>query len=142
MVGVFNVQGSCWSRTKRAFHTHDPSPPVLETLVRPTDVHSFAQTGSSPQHFAMYSDQTRKLTLSAPQEDGVTIRLAAGKSDVVTVGPLLNLGSAFLLVRSNMHCYIHTCFSCRFVQTQHALLHTHATLVGLQPLQHNRSRSV
>ena len=94
MVGVFHVQGSSWSRKKRQFYTHDPSPPVLETLVRPTDVHTFVQCGGAPQHFAMYSDQTQQITLSAHQEDGVTVRLAAGKSDVVTVAPIFGIGTS------------------------------------------------
>ena len=96
LVGVFNVQGSSWSRKKRRFHTHDPCPPVLETLVTPTHVHSFAQPGSAPQphHFAMWSDRTQALILSAHQEDGMTIRLAAGASDVVTVAPIFGVGTA------------------------------------------------
>jgi len=94
LVGVFNVQGSSWSRKKRRFYTHDPSPPVLETLVTPTHVHSFAQPGSAPQRFAMWSDQTQALILSAHQEDGMTVRLAAGASDVVTVAPMFGVGTA------------------------------------------------
>ncbi|KAL0042463.1 hypothetical protein WJX79_000575 [Trebouxia sp. C0005] len=94
LVGVFNVQGSSWSRKKRRFYTHDPSPPVLETLVTPTHVHSFAQPGSTPQHFAMWSDRTQALVLSAHQEDGLTVRLAAGASDVVTVAPIFGVGTA------------------------------------------------
>jgi len=94
LVGVFNVQGSSWSRKKRRFFTHDPFPPVLETLVTPTHVHSFAQPGSAPQHFAMWSDQTQALVLSAHQEDGMTVRLAAGGSDVITVAPIFGVGTA------------------------------------------------
>ena len=94
MVGVFNVQGSSWSRKRRCFYTHDPSPPVLETLVTPTDVHTFAQPGSSPDHFALYSDQTQALILSTHQQDGMSVRLPAGQSDVITVAPLFGQGSA------------------------------------------------
>lgn len=86
MVGVFNVQGSSWSRKKRAFHTHDPTPPLLQTLVTPTDINTFAQSGSTPQHFVMYSDQSKKLVLTAHQE--LNVRLKAGSSDVVTVAPV------------------------------------------------------
>ena len=42
VVGVFNVQGASWSRTKHVFVTHDPSPPPLEAVVRPQDVAPFA----------------------------------------------------------------------------------------------------
>jgi len=38
VVGVFNIQGSTFSRAHRAFHTHDHSPPTLKTIVRPGDV--------------------------------------------------------------------------------------------------------
>nr|UAD82042.1 raffinose synthase 2 [Trebouxia lynnae] len=91
VVGVFNVQGSSWSRKKRAFHTHDPSPPVLQTLVNPTDINTFAQASSNPQHFVMYSDQNKTLTLAVHQQD-LPVRLEAGKSDVITVAPLFGVG--------------------------------------------------
>lgn len=91
VVGVFNVQGSSWSRKKRAFYTHDPNPPVLQTLVTPTDIHTFAQSSSAPQHFVMYSDQSKHFTLAAHQEE-LTIRLQPGKSDVVTVAPVFGVG--------------------------------------------------
>ena len=91
IVGVFNVQGSSWSRKKRAFYIHDPSPPVLQTYVNPLDIHSFVQSGSNPQHFALYSDESKKLTLAGHQQD-MTVRLAPGKSDVVTVAPVFGIG--------------------------------------------------
>lgn len=92
VVGVFNVQGSSWSRKKRAFHTHDPSPPLLETLVNPTDINTFAQSSSAPQHFVMYSDQARQFALTAHQRN-MTVTLKAGKSDVVTIAPVFGIGS-------------------------------------------------
>ena len=91
VVGVFNVQGSSWSRKKRAFHTHDPKPPLLHTLVSPTDINTFAQSGSTPQHFAMYSDQSKKLVLTVHQKE-LTVRLKAGSSDVITVAPVFGSG--------------------------------------------------
>lgn len=91
VVGVFNVQGSSWSRKKRAFHTHDPTPPLLQTLVTPADIHTFAQSGSTPQHFVMYSDQSKQLVLTAHQKE-LTVRLKAGTSDVVTVAPMFGSG--------------------------------------------------
>ena len=92
VVGVFNVQGSSWSRKKRAFHTHDPTPPLLQTLVTPTDIHTFSQSGRTPQHFVMYSDQSKKLVLTAHQKE-LTVRLKAGSSDVITVAPVFGCGS-------------------------------------------------
>ena len=94
VVGVFNVQGSSWSRKRRAFHTHDPTPPLLQTLVTPTDVHTFAQSGSTPQHFVMYGDQSKKLVLTAHQKE-LTVRLKAGSSDVVTVAPVFGSGGEY-----------------------------------------------
>ena len=47
VVGVFNVQGASWSRTKHVFVTHDAAPPALEAVVRPQDVAPFA---GEPEH--------------------------------------------------------------------------------------------
>lgn len=41
VVGVFNLQGSSWDRTRRRFHIHNTAPPELTTVVRPTDVEIF-----------------------------------------------------------------------------------------------------
>lgn len=38
MVGVFNLQGSSWSRTRRQFLIHDDVPPSLTTAVKPADI--------------------------------------------------------------------------------------------------------
>lgn len=38
MVGVFNLQGSSWSRTRRQFVIHDATPPSLTTVVKPADI--------------------------------------------------------------------------------------------------------
>lgn len=38
MVGVFNLQGSSWSRTRRQFVIHDTTPPSLTTAVKPADI--------------------------------------------------------------------------------------------------------
>lgn len=94
LVGVFNVQGSSWSRKKRAFHTHDPTPPVLQTLVTPTDINTFAQSSNTPQHFVIYSDQSKRFVLAAHQKE-LEIRLQAGKSDVVTVAPVFGVGGEY-----------------------------------------------
>lgn len=92
VVGVFNVQGSSWSRKKRAFHTHDPTPPLLQTLVTPADIPAFAQSSSTPQHFVMHSDQNRKLILTAHQKE-LPVTLKAGTSDVITVAPVFGAPS-------------------------------------------------
>eukprot|EP00883_Tetradesmus_obliquus_P016561 jgi/Sobl393_1/9775/SZX78134.1 len=38
VVAAFNLQGSCWSRSKLKFVTHDSSPAALSTLIAPADV--------------------------------------------------------------------------------------------------------
>eukprot|EP00887_Chlorella_sp_A99_P005608 scaffold1.g5608.t1 len=42
VVGVFNLQGSSWDRSRRRFHIHNSAPPELTATVRPTDVEPFA----------------------------------------------------------------------------------------------------
>lgn len=101
-MGVFNVQGSSWSRKKRQFHIHDPSPPLLQTLVRPSDVPIFAQgmasdaVTASDTQYALYSDSKKCLTLSELDE-GLFISLASGSSDIVTVAPIFTSGSSLQL---------------------------------------------
>ncbi|KAL4431159.1 hypothetical protein ABPG75_006415 [Micractinium tetrahymenae] len=43
VVGVFNLQGASWDRSRRRFHVHNSAPPELSTVVRPTDVELFRQ---------------------------------------------------------------------------------------------------
>ena len=47
VVGVFNIQGSSWSRSRRQFIIHDNSPPPLTTVVRPADIPLFS-TSQAP----------------------------------------------------------------------------------------------
>ena len=42
VVGVFNIQGSTWSRSRRQFIIHDKSPPQLSTVVMPADIPLFS----------------------------------------------------------------------------------------------------
>ena len=94
VVGVFNVQGSSWSRKKRQFHIHDPSPPPLEAKVYPKDIHPFDQDNRSAKFYALYSDANDSLTRIRVDE-GVSISLASGKSDVVTVAPVFSVAVGF-----------------------------------------------
>lgn len=41
VVGVFNIQGAAWDRTKRRFHIHTTAPPPLSATVRVSDVEPF-----------------------------------------------------------------------------------------------------
>lgn len=94
VVGVFNIQGSSWSRKKRQFHIHNPDPPTLQTLVRPSDVHPFAQDGTSANDCAVYSDKTGSLVL-ATQDKDVCVKVASGECDVVTVAPVHSVAMGF-----------------------------------------------
>ena len=94
VVGVFNVQGSSWSRKKRQFHIHDPSPPTLHTQVRPSDVNLFSQDSATADSYVLYSDLEGSLTL-VTSDEGIHISLASGKSDIVTVAPVLSVAVGF-----------------------------------------------
>ena len=49
VVGVFNIQGSTWSRTRRQFIIHDTSPPQLTTVVKPADIPLFSNSLPPPE---------------------------------------------------------------------------------------------
>lgn len=49
VVGVFNIQGSTWSRTRRQFIIHDTSPPQLNTVVKPADIPLFSTSLPRPE---------------------------------------------------------------------------------------------
>lgn len=52
MVGVFNIQGSSWSRVRRQFVIHNATPPSLTTAVKPADVPLLAPSSSAPSQAA------------------------------------------------------------------------------------------
>lgn len=56
VVGVFNIQGSTWSRTRRQFIIHDSSPPQLTTAVKPADIPLFSTSRPSPTDTARTCD--------------------------------------------------------------------------------------
>lgn len=56
VVGVFNIQGSTWSRTRRQFIIHDSSPPQLTTAVKPADIPLFSTSCPPPTDTACKSD--------------------------------------------------------------------------------------
>lgn len=49
VVGVFNIQGSTWSRTRRQFIIHDTTPPQLTSAVRPADIPLFSTSLPCPE---------------------------------------------------------------------------------------------
>ena len=91
VVGVFNIQGSSWSRSRRQFIIHDKSPPPLTTVVRPADIPLFSvsqapdegvtsgsnggQSASSSngssiaQQFAVYSNATGDMRVLGLQDE-------------------------------------------------------------------------
>lgn len=56
VVGVFNIQGSGYSRALRRFHTHDPTPPALTAAVSPADVPALR---GAVELFAVYCDGSK-----------------------------------------------------------------------------------
>ncbi|KAK9820373.1 hypothetical protein WJX72_009606 [[Myrmecia] bisecta] len=70
IVGVFNLQGSAWSRTRRQFLIHDKNPrPLTCTVFVALDSH----TG-----------RMQRLGL----DEGLSVEVAGGKSTVVTIAPI------------------------------------------------------
>ena len=94
VVGVFNIQGSSWSRLRRQFIIHDNSPPPLNTVVRPADIPLFSTSqapdksttsgsnggqpasssssnngSSSAQQFAVYSNATGDMSVLGLQDE-------------------------------------------------------------------------
>ena len=94
VVGVFNIQGSSWSRSRRQFIIHDKSPPPLTTVVRPADIPLFSNSqapdaeltsgsnggqsasssssnngSSSAQEFAVYSNATGDMSVLGLQDE-------------------------------------------------------------------------
>jgi raffinose synthase len=104
VVGVFNVQGSTFSRTRRNFHCHDDSPPTLSAVVRPTDVPTLFGNVSSIVHAtynngavddfvagafcAMYSDGLKRLLVVDATEGEMQLTVPPAGSDVVVVSPV------------------------------------------------------
>ncbi len=101
VVGVFNIQGSSWSRSRRQFIIHDKSPPPLATVVRPADIPLFSTSrapdaeptpgsnggqsassssnngSSSAQQYAVYSNATGDMSMLGLQDE-MPVSLAGG----------------------------------------------------------------
>ena len=115
VVGVFNVQGSSFSRRHRAFKTHDDNPPTLTATVHPTDVPTLDRAGllgsndpndsstsatSSTGLYVMYSDQKRTMKLvdcSAEEvsfTDGVESSLGKGDGNGIPTAAGIGAGAS------------------------------------------------
>ncbi len=97
IVGVFNLQGSSWDRSRRQYFVHDATPPTLDVLVCPRDVEPFrslqhqasgsatssssisskqdSDGASSPPSFACYSNQSQQL-MRLGMDEGVLVELS------------------------------------------------------------------
>ena len=92
IVGVFNLQGSSWDRTRRQYFVHDATPPTLDVVVRPRDIEPFrslqlqaagsetsssSSPGSSSQtpSFACYSNQSQGL-MRLKADEGCLVELS------------------------------------------------------------------
>jgi raffinose synthase len=90
VVGVFNVQGSAFSRPHRAFRTHDGAPKALTARVAPGDV---PELRGASDLFALYSDQRRALSVVDAAGGGVEVEVAGGGGcDLITVSPIARAG--------------------------------------------------
>ncbi|BDA43643.1 probable galactinol-sucrose galactosyltransferase 2 [Coccomyxa sp. Obi] len=94
LIGIFNVQGSHWSRVNRQFVTHNNAPQTLTTEVRPADVPAFAAAATAADdgcaaatRYVMYSDAEKKAWV-VDAAGKVSVRLSRGQSDLITVVPL------------------------------------------------------
>lgn len=86
IVGVMNVQGASWDRSRRRFYIHDSSPPALTTTVRVTDVEPF-HTYLASQGFQVVPMQQSSAELAPATVDSAAI----AQSDAAGEGlPLLN----------------------------------------------------
>ncbi|KAL4534616.1 hypothetical protein Ndes2526A_g05500 [Nannochloris sp. 'desiccata'] len=113
VVGVFNVQGSSFSRRYRSFRTHDSSPPTLTAVVKPEDVPPLMGTKnknkisestdgdgiSSPSSFAsstglcvLYSDRSGAMSVvDMDSSTGIEVQVAPnGGCDVITICPVVS----------------------------------------------------
>lgn len=107
VVGVFNVQGSTYSRQHRSFYTHDAYPAVLRAVVRPDDVANLAWNEIPGANGAclLYSDQSqrKKIVQADDFDDGLEVAVVpnggAGGCDVVTISPVMEVdGIAFAAI--------------------------------------------
>ena len=54
VLGVFNVQGSSWDRSRRKFYIHDKNPPKLHASFGPLDIPVFSKKKSLQRDYVVY----------------------------------------------------------------------------------------
>ncbi|KAK9915311.1 hypothetical protein WJX75_007444 [Coccomyxa subellipsoidea] len=93
LIGIFNVQGSHWSRSRRQFVTHNSGAQTLTTEVRPADIPAFAAAAASSDacsdsgRFVMYSDAQKALWV-VDAAGATPVQLSRGESDLITIVPM------------------------------------------------------
>jgi len=118
VVGVFNVQGSSYSRQYRSFRTLDSSPPTLTAVVKPEDVPplmenlkniseipgdgdgpdvdstSTSSSSSSSGLCILYSDRSGAMkVVDMNSSIGIQVEVAPnGGCDIITLCPVVNAG--------------------------------------------------
>eukprot|EP00803_Ostreobium_quekettii_P005322 evm.model.scf_2114.1 EVM.evm.TU.scf_2114.1 scf_2114:2316-14243(+) len=94
VVGIFNLQGSSWSRATRHFCTHNRHPPTLETRVTPGDVESLMKKASNLPGFsgryAVYTFQGKQLHVGG-EDICLSVSLPALGSEVMSFSPVLEV---------------------------------------------------
>uniref|UniRef100_A0A061S594 galactinol--sucrose galactosyltransferase n=1 Tax=Tetraselmis sp. GSL018 TaxID=582737 RepID=A0A061S594_9CHLO len=93
LVGVFNVQGASWDRSRRRFHIHDENPPPLWAGVSPSDVWK-AFDAPPEQSFVMWRGVMQKLQIVRGPQSNIMIKLPPGGSEVVTIIPVMEEAGA------------------------------------------------
>lgn len=106
VVGMFNIQGSTWSRSRRQFIIHDKSPPPLQTAVKPADIPLFATSsaeansghsqassssdgnGSGRAQYAVYCNVTDELKVMCLHEEA-PVSVPGGSSAVATIAHVM-----------------------------------------------------
>eukprot|EP00193_Tetraselmis_chui_P000478 CAMPEP_0177763786 /NCGR_PEP_ID=MMETSP0491_2-20121128/7051_1 /TAXON_ID=63592 /ORGANISM="Tetraselmis chuii, Strain PLY429" /LENGTH=1004 /DNA_ID=CAMNT_0019279905 /DNA_START=153 /DNA_END=3167 /DNA_ORIENTATION=- len=94
VVGVFNVQGSSWDRTRRKYFTHDESPPTLSTAVRVRDVDGYGRQDAAGEceYIAYCSNSGRLERLTEHPSSALEVELLSAGSEVVTLVEVGKLG--------------------------------------------------
>lgn len=91
VLGVFNIQGSCWDRDKRKFIIHNKNPPALEAEVRARDVEPFRALANSGAEFAVYSYSSGELAVMKGSA-GMKVKLDNASAELYWVTAIMQEG--------------------------------------------------
>lgn len=88
VIGVFNVQGSSWSRERRKFWIHDSSPSTLSGEIYRQHFQGYFQD-ESLNFVVYYMDEDRETVMFLNNMDPIRVDLAPGDAISITVAPVL-----------------------------------------------------